>query len=408
MDRRSFCVGAAALLPVTAPAVSKGATRPPLRLQSRTLEGLGRLGPNASAFVTHYLENYQPSTRLWGYEDGVVWTGVLALYEATGDRAFLDYVLGDMATRVTPDGKLPSFQPLPHNIDMIKAGSNLLPLYRMTGEARFRLAMDTQFSPLKTFPRTKTGNYWHKARYPWQVWLDGLYMGQPFQLQYARVTGDAALAADSIRQFRTVERVMKEPRTGLYYHGWDESRQQRWADKQTGLSPHIWGRAMGWWLCALVDSYEWSEGFDPRGRRDLARMLRGSLDAMLAHRSRSGVWYQIVDQGTRAGNYKEASATMMTTYALLKAARLGVVGEETRQEGLKTLAAASARFVTPTAVNGICSVAGLGGDPYRDGSYEYYLSEKVVSNDPKGVGAYFMSLAEAWRADPANARRPAA
>lgn len=406
MDRRSFCAGAAALIPLTTPFVVRAADRAPLRLESRTLEGLGRLDANAPAFVMHYLGSFEASSRIWGYEDGVVWTGILALYEATGDRAFLDYVLGDMASRVTPDGRLPSFQPLPHNIDMIKAGSNLLPLYRMTGEARFRMAMETQFAPLKTFPRTKSGNYWHKARYPWQVWLDGLYMGQPFQLQYARVTGSSALAADTMRQFRTVERVMKQPGTGLYYHGWDESRQQRWADPKTGLSPHIWGRAMGWWLCALADSYEWSEGFDPSGRQDLARMLRGSLEAMLAHRSPTGVWYQVVDQGMRAGNYEEASATMMTTYALLKAARLGVVGEEMRQEGLKTLAAASARFVTPTAVNGVCSVAGLGGEPYRDGSYEYYLSEKVVANDPKGVGPYFMSLAEAWRCGPANAQRP--
>jgi unsaturated rhamnogalacturonyl hydrolase len=278
---------------------------------------------------------------------------------------------------------------------MIRAGAVLAPLHRHTGEARFRKAMDIQFAPLKTFPRTRSGNYWHKARYPHQVWLDGLYMGQPFQLDYARITGNTDLFDDTLRQIRTVEQRMRQPGTGLYYHGWDESRQQRWADPKTGLSPHVWGRAMGWWLCALVDGYEASEGFAPEGRAEIAHILKAALDAMLSMRSPNGLWYQIVDQGARAGNYEEASASLMTTYALLKSARLGITGDATRRAGLQSLSACINRFLTPVALNGICRVAGLGGDPYRDGSYEYYLSEKIVANDPKGVGPFFMAVAEA-------------
>lgn len=400
MDRRIFCTGATLLLPIlqAGTAVANPARRA-LPLQPGTLDSLARLGPDVPKFVTHYLTHFEPSTTIWGYEDGVVWSGILALYEATDDKAFLDYVLADMRTRVTPDGGLPSFQPLPYNIDMIRAGALLAPLHRHTGDARFRKAMDTQFAPLKDFPRTQSGNYWHKARYPHQVWLDGLYMGQPFQLDYARATGNTALFDDTLNQIRTVEQRMRQPGTGLYYHGWDESRRQRWADPKTGLSPHVWGRAMGWWLCALVDSYEASEGFAPEGRAEIARILKAALDAMLAMRSRDGLWYQIVDQGTRAGNYEEASASLMTTYALLKSARLGVTGNETRHAGLESLSACIGRFLTPVALNGICRVAGLGGDPYRDGSYEYYLSEKVVANDPKGVGPFFMAVAEAVRAD---------
>jgi unsaturated rhamnogalacturonyl hydrolase len=220
-------------------------------------------------------------------------------------------------------------------------------------------------------------------------------MGQPFQLDYARITGNTDLFDDTLRQIRTVEQRMRQPGTGLYYHGWDESRQQRWADPKTGLSPHVWGRAMGWWLCALVDGYEASEGFAPEGRAEIARILKAALDAMLSKRSPNGLWYQIVDQGARAGNYEEASASLMTTYALLKSARLGITGDATRRAGLQSLSACINRFLTPVALNGICRVAGLGGDPYRDGSYEYYLSEKIVANDPKGVGPFFMAVAEA-------------
>jgi unsaturated rhamnogalacturonyl hydrolase len=398
MDRRTFCAGAVSLIPVMqASAASADPARPAFRPKPETMDRLARLGTDVPSFVTHYLTHFQPSTAIWGYEDGVVWSGILALYEATKDKAFLDYILADMRTRVSPDGALPSFQPLPYNIDMIRAGALLEPLHRHTGEARFRKAMDIQFAPLKDFPRTQTGSYWHKARYPHQVWLDGLYMGQPFQLHYARVTGNPALFDDTLNQIRTVDQRMRQPGTGLYYHGWDESRQQRWANPETGLSPHVWGRAMGWWLCALVDCYEGSEGFAPEGRAEIARILNATLDAMLAVRSPNGLWYQIVDQGGRAGNYEEASASLMTTYALLKSARLGVTNDKTRRAGLESLSACIDRFLTPVALNGICRVAGLGGDPYRDGSYEYYLSEKIVANDPKGVGPFFMAVAEAVR-----------
>ncbi|MDC7681948.1 glycoside hydrolase family 88 protein [Asticcacaulis sp. BYS171W] len=397
MDRRTFCAAAAAL---TLPATTHAATpapRPAFRPQARTLERLARLGRDVPAFVKFYLPHFQPHTSVWGYEDGVVWTGILQLYDATGDKAFLTYVYDDMHTRVAADGALPLFKPMPYNIDMINAGRVLLPLHKATGEARFRKAMDVQFESLKTFPRTKTGNYWHKARYPWQVWLDGLYMGQPFQTQYARVTKNPALFTDTVNQIRTVEKILRHPGNGLYYHGWDESRAQRWADPKTGLSPNVWGRAMGWWVCALIDTYDLSDGFDAQGRADIARILRQTIEALLAVRSRDGLWYQVLDQGTRAGNYEEASASAMITYAILKAARLSIVDAPTRAAGMKSLSALINRFVTPTALNGICQVAGLGGTPYRDGSYDYYLSEKIVANDPKGVGALFMALAEALR-----------
>ncbi|WP_162150354.1 glycoside hydrolase family 88/105 protein [Asticcacaulis sp. AC460] len=371
------------------------AARTAFRMQDHTVERLAAVGADVPAFVGAYVSGFRPSTKIWGYEDGVIWSGLLALYDATGDRAFLKVVLEHMQTRVAADGRLPHFQPVPHNIDMIRAGSILLPLFRETGEVRYRKAMDTQFAPLRFHPRTRSGSYWHKGRYPWQVWLDGLYMGQPFQLDYARVTGEAALFADTLQQIRTVEKVMRQPGTGLYYHGWDESRQQRWAQPDTGLSPNIWGRGMGWWLCALVDCYEASEGFDPQGRAEIGRITRAALEAMLAVRSRDGLWYQVVDQGGRDGNYEEASASLMASYALLKAARLGVA--DTRAAGMESLAACVGRFLGPDALNGICRVAGLGGTPYRDGSYEYYLSEKVVANDPKGVGPLFMSLGEALR-----------
>ncbi|MFT4090473.1 MAG: glycoside hydrolase family 88 protein [Asticcacaulis sp.] len=370
-----------------------------LTLSADTVKALSVFGNQVPVFLQNYLRTWTPYRPWWNYEDGVVWKGVLDLYGVTQDAALLDYVVQEMETRVLPDGAMPTFLPKEYNIDHVNGGKVLFPLYRFTGEERFRKAMDIQFAQLKDHPRTQSGNYWHKQIYPHQVWLDGLFMAQPFQTDYARVTGNEALFADTVQQFLSVERLLKKTENGLYFHGWDESRQERWSDPETGLSPNVWGRSMGWWVGALVDVFEGSEGFDEGLRSEIARITRDTLEALVKVRSANGLWYQVVDQGTREGNYEEASASAMIAYGLIKAARLKVVGPDLGQIGLESLKAVTARFVTPSALNGICGVAGLGNTPYRDGTYAYYLSEKITPNDPKGVGALMWALTEGLKAD---------
>jgi len=366
-------------------------------LKPETVADLSRFGNQVPVFLQNYVRSWSPYRPWWNYEDGVVWKGALDLYGVTQDAALLDYVLREMDSRVLPDGAMPTFLPKEYNIDHVNGGKILLPLYRFTGEERFRKAMDIQFAQLKDHPRTQSGNYWHKQIYPSQVWLDGLFMAQPFQTDYARVTGNEALFRDTVQQFQSVERLLKKTENGLYYHGWDESRAERWADPVTGLSSHVWGRSMGWWIGALVDVYEASEGFDAGLRAEIARIAADTLTAVLRFRSDNGLWYQVVDQGHRVGNYEEASASAMIAYGLMKAARLGIVDQAAGQTGQDSLRAVVSRFVTPEALNGICGVAGLGNNPYRDGSYEYYLSEKITPNDPKGVGALMWALTEGLR-----------
>lgn len=370
-----------------------------LTLSAETVAALSAFGNQVPVFLQNYLRTWSPYRPWWNYEDGVVWKGVLDLYGVTKDEALLAYVLHEMETRVLPDGAMPTFLPKEYNIDHVNGGKVLFPLYRFTGEERFRKAMDIQFAQLKDHPRTQSGNYWHKQIYPHQVWLDGLFMAQPFQTDYARVTDNKALFADTVQQFLSVERLLKKTENGLYFHGWDESRTERWSDPETGLSPNVWGRSMGWWVGALVDVYEASEGFDEALRSEIARITRDTLTALVKFRSENGLWYQVVDQGAREGNYEEASASAMIAYGLLKATRLKVVGPELGQAGLESLRAVTARFVTASALGGICGVAGLGNTPYRDGSYEYYLSEKITPNDPKGVGALMWALTEGLKAN---------
>ncbi|OYW81863.1 MAG: hypothetical protein B7Z26_04375, partial [Asticcacaulis sp. 32-58-5] len=226
-------------------------------ISNATIRALSSFGAQVPVFIGNYFKSWEPYRPFWNYEDGIVWKGALDLYQTTDDEAFLDYILKEMETRVLPDGSMPTFLPTEYNIDHINGGKILFPLYEITGEDRFRKAMDIQFAQLKDHPRTQSGNYWHKQIYPHQVWLDGLFMAQPFQVAYARITGNEALFADSVQQFSTVDRLLKKD-NGLYFHGWDESRTERWSNPETGLSPNVWGRSMGWWIGALVESFEHS------------------------------------------------------------------------------------------------------------------------------------------------------
>lgn len=355
-------------------------------------------GAQVAPFVRRTFAHWRPYRPFWNYEDGCIYKGALDLHAATRIQFFFDFVYREISARVAPDGAITGFDASEFNIDNINAGKTLFTLRAATNEERFRKAIAVQAAQLKHHPRTASDNYWHKKIYPHQVWLDGLYMAQPFQVALSRLTGNADLAKDTARQFRHVHNVLRDERTKLYRHGWDESGAQRWSDPITKQSAHAWGRAMGWFAMALVDCLEFADTFSPDDRASLVDELRGVASALMAVRTPNGLWHQVLDAPERAGNYEEASASLMIAYALMKGARLKLLDEATGAPGLDAFRRATDRFLTATELGGICGVAGLGGNPYRDGSYAYYLSEPVVANDPKGVGAFLMALAEGIRA----------
>lgn len=356
-----------------------------------------RFGPQVLPFLRHYLGGWDFFKPSWNYEDGCIFKGCLDLADATGRSEFSDFVHDKVAARVDEEGAITGFDPAEYNIDNVKPAKVFFPLYDRTGEERFRRAIETQIDQLRTHPRTQSGNYWHKQIYPWQVWLDGLYMAQPLVTAQAVATGDRAAWEDVVHQFIQVRDHLRDPRTGLYYHGWDESRQERWADPQTGLSACFWGRAMGWFMMAMVDCIELAAPFDGPGRAALIAMFQDTAIALMAVRSARGLWWQVLDRGGDEGNYEETSASLMIAYSLMAGCRLGLLPADHGRAGEAALRTVIRDFLTETELGGICGVAGLGNDPYRDGSYDYYLSEPVVPNDPKGVGALMMALAEAMR-----------
>jgi unsaturated rhamnogalacturonyl hydrolase len=356
-------------------------------------------------FIRHYVDGYRSyKNGRWCYEDGCFYKGLADLYEAGQGEWLLDRLRDHVNQRVKPDGIIDGYAMEDFSLDNIQAGRVLFLLRDATGDPRYAAALHVLREQLRGHPRTRANNFWHKKAYPWQIWLDGLYMALPLLAAYSLDYEEGAGLADVRGQIETVRRVMRDARTGLYYHGYDESRDARWADPESGLSASFWSRAIGWYAMALVDLAE----IIPEGHADrpfYAGLLREVAEAVSAWRQPHGLWMQVMDQPDRPGNYPESSCTAMFAYAFLKGCRLGILDASMADDARRSLAGLVERYLSGhmngTALGGICLMAGLGdinGEfGYRDGSFDYYVGEPVVENDPKGVGPFMMAEAERRR-----------
>jgi unsaturated rhamnogalacturonyl hydrolase len=334
----------------------------------------------------------------WRYDQGVILKGIEGIWNATGDGKWFNYIQKSMDHYVREDGSIKGYKPDEYNIDHINNGKLLLLLYQVTGKEKYKKASDLLRSQLLTHPRTSEGGFWHKKIYPYQMWLDGLYMGQPFYAEYAKLFGEDTAFNDIAKQFVLMERYARDPKTGLLYHGWDESKQQRWADKKTGLSPNVWGRALGWYGMAMVDVLD---HFPEKhwGRDSIIKILNRFAKAVTSVQdAKTGLWYDVPNKPAEPKNYVEASASSMLVYTLAKAVRKGYLPSSYISNARKGYGGIVNKFIKveneQTNLHGTVAVSGLGGNPYRDGSFEYYMSEPVIVNDPKGMGAFINAAVE--------------
>ncbi len=335
----------------------------------------------------------------WEYTHGLMMSADLALYHETGKEKYLDYVMQYADMFISEDGSILTYKLTDYNIDRINPGKFLLELYKITGEKRFLLAINSLRDQMRKHPRIAEGGFWHKKVYPHQMWLDGLYMGTPFLAQYAATFDEEDLFADVALQYQLVDENMYNADVGLYYHGWDASKQQQWANPETGLSPHFWGRAMGWLAMGAVDALSWFPANHPDRDKILHVINRIAEGAVRHQDAETGLWWQVMDQPGREGNYLEASASSMLAYFYLKGVRLGYLETEYLQYGEKAYNGLLKNLVKEEedgtiSLTQICGVAGLGGKPYRDASYEYYVNEVIRANDPKGVGPFILAAIE--------------
>ncbi|MCX7708449.1 MAG: glycoside hydrolase family 88 protein [Clostridia bacterium] len=354
-----------------------------------------KMADSAMSCPSKYMEK-------WCYEFGLILKAIETVWSKTGDDKYYRYIKENVDRFVDSEGKIDEYDPGELNLDHVNPGKVLLLLYNETHDERYKKAADILRDQLNRQPRNLQGGFWHKRIYPHQMWLDGVYMSSPFYAQYALMFDETIAFDDIANQVILLADNAKDPNTGLLYHAWDESKGMKWADDCTGCSPNFWGRAMGWYAMALVDILDYFPAEHVQ-REKIINILRNLINALISVQDKAtGVWYQVVDKGTKKGNYLEASASCMFTYALAKSIRMGYIDSSYKNVAIKAFKGILKEFVETDEkgmvdLKNVCSVAGLGGNPYRDGSFEYYISEPVAVNDYKGYGPLILASVEIER-----------
>jgi unsaturated rhamnogalacturonyl hydrolase len=357
----------------------------------------------SARMVESTLQRYTLDHALWHYEHGLQVLAIQRAAQVTGEPRYLRFVSDWIDNFVRADGSIRTYRASDYNLDQINAGKLLFCALEQTGEKRYRKALDLLRGQLRTQPRTESGGFWHKKIYPHQMWLDGIYMAGPFLAEYARCFDEPALFADVVHQILLIKEHAQDARTNLLYHAWDESKQQRWADPITGCSRYFWGRAVGWYVMAIVDVLDHLPQ-EHAGRPELIAILDRTACALVRVQDEgTGLWYQILDLPEREGNYLEASASAMFVYAFARAVRGGYLAQDflfSARRGYHGLLQNLIKIDSQglLTLEKVCGGAGLGGRPYRDGSFEYYVNEEIVPNDPKGVGPFILAALEMERA----------
>ena len=334
-------------------------------------------------------------TAKWDYTTGLFTLSLLKLHERVNDPRYLAFGENAIGSFISTNGTIRSYKFEDYSLDNIAPGKTVLALYQITKEERYKKAADLLRKQLDVQPRTADGGFWHKQRYPHQMWLDGLYMGSPFHAEYAKLFHEPTTSFDDVaKQIRLVAAHTYDPKSGLFYHGWDEKKEQAWADKTTGTSSNFWGRAIGRYAMALVDVLD-DFPKDHPSRPEIIATLKKLCDGVVKHQDpASGLWWQVVDQGGRPGNYLEASASSMFVYAMAKGVNRGCLSRDYVPAIVKGYKGIIDKLIKTNADGSVsltqcCSVAGLGGD--RDGSFAYYIKEPIVDNELKGVGPFILA-----------------
>ncbi len=341
---------------------------------------------------------------VWNYIDGCMTTSLIEMYKTTGDEKYINFVKKFVDYYVFEDGTIRGYEVEKYSTDDVCESRILFDLYNITGDEKYSKAIELSYSQVKTHPRTKEGNFWHKKIYPNQIWLDGLYMMQPFYTRYQTLRNKKDYA-DIINQFQNVRKLMFDESAKLYYHGYDSSKTMFWADPETGLSKNFWLRSIGWFTVGLADVLDFMDEQMYDEYNTIKVLLKEVIDGILQYQDKeSKMFWQVPNFPNREGNYLETSGSSMVAYAILKGVRLGALPERYQQIGLDIFNGICNKYLSVKEdgdlnLGGICLVAGLGPDNNRrrDGSYEYYISEPIVENDAKGVGPLIMAYTEVMK-----------
>jgi len=344
--------------------------------------------------LIHYLGVQSPK---WSYDVALLGMSIDKL--GTIDPKFSDYMEDWVHYFINEDGTVKDYNPDEYNLDRIYPANNILTLYKRKADPVYKTALDRFAGQMETHPKTHSGGYWHKKIYPWQMWLDGIFMASPFLARYAAEFNQPKWFDILTFQIKHIYAKTVDPKTGLMVHAWDESKSQKWCDPANGKSHLPWSRSMGWYAMAITEVLDYLPQNHP-DRDSLIIILRKACDALLkVSDPKTGLYYQVLDQGTRQGNYIEGSGSAMFTYVFAKGARKGYLDKKYLEIANRNFDSMIKEFIRVDdngllTMTNICAVAGLGGTPYRDGSFEYYINERRQDNDPKGVAPFILAAIE--------------
>lgn len=365
----------------------------------------------------------------WNYSNGLEFLSFLRVHEAydadpdVDVSSVLTYVNSYFNTMVVAGGTTSGgcvasnayASATNYQLDKLMPARNLFYLIEKTdtGDAKYENCLARFMDQLyngetyagQLHQRTAAGPFWHKQVYESQVWADGFYMYGPLRAEYAatRLSGAAQTAAfaDLIDQVAVAAGKLYDSATGLYRHAWDESGAAPWIDPETdGQAYFCWSRGLGWLAMALVDMLEFIPAGQAR-RNEVVAILQSVLDGALSQRDgASGVWYNVLDCSD-SRNYFESSGSCMFAYALMKAARLGLVSASYGTAGAAAYEAILDNFVTGSGENLTLTSTAKGGNPGGTASTkaavltEYFVSDRAPeSNNWHGLGPFIMASVE--------------
>lgn len=321
------------------------------------------------------------------YHQGVFLSGMYQTYLACGDEKYFQYMKDWVDSVIDKNGEIHTFDP--GQLDDIQPGILLFPLWARTKDVRYKEALDTLLPVVKNFPRNPDGGFWHKEWYPQQMWLDGLYMAGPISAEYAACFDQPEYLDIAVEQALIMQQKTLDKQTGLWYHAWDYSGKEEWADPETGLSPEFWGRSIGWVPVAVLDELEFMEESHPK-YQELCELVRNLLVAVCKYQSEEGRWYQVVDKGGQPGNWLENSCSCLYVAAVCRAVKKGILPEKylkQAQKGYEAVIASLEWDGEDLLVGGVCIGTGVG-------DYTHYCERPVSVNDLHGVGAFLLMCAE--------------
>lgn len=332
-----------------------------------------------------------PPEKLFHYHQGVFLSGMMNIYELCKDEKYYNYIKEWVDSIIQDDGSIDTYDPT--RLDDIQPGILLFPIYKRTNEKKYLTALNTLIDILRSWKKNQAGGFWHKDMHPNQMWLDSLYMGGPIQAEYATFNDEPHFLDTAIQQAIIMYENMYDEESGLMFHAWDESKEVDWADPVTGLSSEVWGRALGWYVVAILDILQ----FTPQNHPDRAKLIeieKKILNNIVKYRDpKEKMWYQVVNKGEKEGNWIENSCSCLYTAAIAKAVRMNILDSSFKDyanECFQALDASLEHDGENVLVNGVCVGTGV-----KD--YQGYIERPTVKNDLHGVGAFLLMCAEVAR-----------